>query len=32
MYCQASSSQIKSITQPLAVLAGWEGRKPRYEQ
>jgi hypothetical protein len=25
MYCQASSSQIKLITQPLAVLAGWEG-------
>ena len=25
MYCQASSSQIKSITQPLTLLAGWEG-------
>jgi hypothetical protein len=23
--CQASLSQIKSITQPLAVLASWEG-------
>ena len=25
MYCQASSSQIKSITQPLPLLAGCEG-------
>jgi hypothetical protein len=25
MYCQGSSSQIKSITQPPALLAGWEG-------
>ena len=25
MYCQGSSSQIKSITQPLLLLAGWEG-------
>ena len=25
MYCQASSSQIKSITQPPMLLAGWEG-------
>ena len=25
MYCQASSSQMKSITQPPALLAGWEG-------
>ena len=25
MYCQGSSSQIKSITQPLPLLAGWEG-------
>ena len=25
MYCQASSSQIKSITQPPALLTGWEG-------
>jgi hypothetical protein len=25
MYCQASSSQIKSITQPAALLAGLEG-------
>ena len=25
MYCQASSSQIKSITQPFALLAGLEG-------
>ena len=25
MYCQASSSQLKSITQPLRLLAGWEG-------
>jgi hypothetical protein len=25
MYCQASSSQIKYITQPPALLAGWEG-------
>ena len=24
MYCQGSSSQIKSITQPLPLLAGWE--------
>ena len=24
MYCQGSSSQIKSITQPSALLAGWE--------
>ena len=26
MYCQASSSQMKSITQPPTLLAGWEGR------
>ena len=25
MYCQASSSQFFSITQPLTLLAGWEG-------
>ena len=25
MYCQASSSQFFSITQPLPLLAGWEG-------
>ena len=25
MYCQASSSQIKSITQPLPLLASWRG-------
>ena len=25
MYCQGSSSQIKSITQPLPLLASWEG-------
>ena len=25
IYCQGSSSQIKSITQPLPLLAGWEG-------
>ena len=25
MYCQGSSSQIKSINQPLPLLAGWEG-------
>ena len=25
MYCQASSSQFQSITQPPALLAGWEG-------
>ena len=25
LYCQGSSSQIKSITQPLPLLAGWEG-------
>ena len=25
MCCQASSSQLKSITQPLRLLAGWEG-------
>jgi hypothetical protein len=25
MYCQGSSRQIKSITQPLPLLAGWEG-------
>ena len=25
MYCQASSSQFVSITQPLTSLAGWEG-------
>ena len=25
MYCQGSSSQIKSITQPLPLLVGWEG-------
>ena len=25
MYCQGSSSQTKSITQPYALLAGWEG-------
>jgi hypothetical protein len=25
MYCQGSSSQIKSITQPLPLLAGWKG-------
>ena len=25
MYCQTSSSQFFSITQPLAVLACWEG-------
>ena len=25
MYCQASSSQMKSITQPPTLLAGWEG-------
>ena len=25
MYCQGSSSQKKSINQPLALLAGWEG-------
>ena len=25
MYCQASSSQFFSITQPLMLLAGWEG-------
>ena len=24
MYCQGSSSQIKPITQPLALLDGWE--------
>ena len=24
-YCQGSSSQIKSITQPLLLLAGWKG-------
>jgi hypothetical protein len=24
MYCQGSSSQIKPITQPPALLAGWE--------
>ena len=24
MYCQASSSQMKSITQPPELLAGWE--------
>ena len=24
MYCQASSSQMKSITQSPALLAGWE--------
>ena len=26
IYCQGSSSQIKPITQPLPLLAGWEGR------
>ena len=25
MYCQASSSQKKSITQPAPLLPGWEG-------
>ena len=25
MYCQGSSSQIKPITQPPLLLAGWEG-------
>ena len=25
MYCQASSSQMKSIVQSTALLAGWEG-------
>ena len=25
MYCQGSSSQIKSVTQPLLLLASWEG-------
>ena len=25
MYCQDSSSQIKPITQPPLLLAGWEG-------
>ena len=25
MYCQGSSGKIKSITQPLPLLAGWEG-------
>ena len=25
MYCQGSSSQIESITQPPPRLAGWEG-------
>ena len=25
MYCQGSSSQTKSITQPLPLLDGWEG-------
>ena len=25
MYCQASSSQMKSITQPPALLGGWVG-------
>ena len=33
MYCQDSSSQIKSITQPLPLLAGWEGSPgTRYMQ
>ena len=39
MYCQASSSQFFSIAQPqpqplpsFFVLAGWEGRKPKYMQ
>ena len=32
IYCQASSSQIKSITQPPALLAGWEGSLSRYIQ
>ena len=25
MYCQGSSSQIESITQPPLLLAGWQG-------
>ena len=25
LYCQGSSSQLKSITQPLPLLTGWEG-------
>ena len=25
IYCQGSPSQIKSITQPLPLQAGWEG-------
>ena len=32
MYCQANSSQFNQITQPPTLLAGWEGRKPRYMQ
>ena len=32
MYCQASSSQIKSITQPLAVLASWERSLGTYSR
>jgi hypothetical protein len=32
MYCQASSSQFQSITQPPALLAGWEGSLSKYMQ
>ena len=32
MYCQGSSSQIKPITLPLLLLAGWEGSLGTYSR